>query len=121
MIHRILADLTVRTHFLWILFLVLGGLWGRRRRTVKYVHLFGLLFAITIQIFDWYCPLTHLEVWLRARQDPARAYAGSFIVHYVERLVYIEISRSLIFMLTILLIGFNMWLYMKKGGRKAPL
>jgi len=114
MLYKILADIIVLIHFVWIIFLFLGAFWGVRNKAVKIFHISGLIFAFLIQIFDWYCPLTHLEVWLRSRHDPAISYTGSFIIHYVEKIVYIEISRSLIIIFTILLCGINAWLYLKK-------
>jgi len=113
--YKILADFVVLTHFLWILFLFFGAFLGRGNRALKIFHLSGLSFAFVIQIFDWYCPLTHLEVWLRSKHDPGLIYAGSFIIHYVERIVYIELSRHFILAFTFFLIGFNMWFYLKKG------
>jgi hypothetical protein len=114
MLYRILADSVVLIHFLWIVFLFLGAFWGVRNRVVKIFHLSGLAFAFVIQVFDWYCPLTHLELWLRSKQDFALTYTGSFIVYYVERMVYIELSRTLILLLTVLLCGFNGWFYLRK-------
>lgn len=112
--YKILADIVVLTHFLWILFLFFGAFLGRRNKVLKIFHLSGLSFAFVIQIFDWYCPLTYLEVWLRSKHDPGLIYAGSFIIHYVERIVYIELSRQFIFAFTIFLLGFNIWFYLKK-------
>jgi uncharacterized membrane protein len=68
-------------------------------------------FAFVSQIFGWYCPLTHLEVWLRAHQGQAATYAGSFIVYYAEKLVYITVSPAMIFVLTLVLIGINTFVY----------
>ena len=115
--YKILADVVVIIHFLWILFLIFGAFPGVRNKAVKSFHISGLVFAFVLQIFGWYCPLTHLEVWLRAKHDPSLAYAGSFIIHYVEGLIYIEISSWLIFYLTVLLIGLNVCFYMKRGVR----
>ncbi len=114
MLYKILADIVVLIHFLWILFLFFGAFWGIKNKGVKIFHLSGLAFAFIIQIFDWYCPLTHLEVWLRSKHSPFLTYAGSFITHYVEKIVYIEISRFLVFILTIFLCGLNAWLYLSK-------
>ena len=114
MIYKILADIVVLTHFLWILFLIFGGFLGIRNRTIKIFHISGLVFGFIIQIFDWYCPLTHIEAWLRAKHNPLLSYTGSFIIHYVEKIVYIELPHSLIVVLTILLCGFNAWLYLKR-------
>jgi hypothetical protein len=67
-----------------------------------------------IQIFNWSCPLTYLEVWLRSKHDPTLAYTGSFILYYVEKIVYLEISHFVIILFTIFLCGFNLWLYLRK-------
>jgi hypothetical protein len=114
MVYKTLADFFVAIHFLWIIFLFLGSLWGRRNKAVKIFHLSGLVFALIIQIFSWYCPLTYLEVWLRSKHDLTLTYTGSFIIHYVERIIYIELSRHLIFILTLFLCGFNAWFYLRK-------
>ncbi len=114
MLYKILGDITVLIHFLWIVFLFLGALWGRRSRTIKIFHLSGLAFAFIIQIFDWFCPLTHLEAWLRDKHNPDLSYAGSFIIYYVERIVYIEISHYTVLIVTLLLSGFNIWIYLRK-------
>lgn len=110
--YKILADIVVIIHFLWILFLIFGAFWGAKNRFIKITHITGLAIAAILQVFNWYCPLTHLEVWLRSRHDPSLAYAGSFIIHYVERLVYIELQRYLIAILTVLLCVVNGWFYL---------
>jgi hypothetical protein len=117
MLYKVLADVIVFVHFLWILFLIFGVFWGIRNRKVKFIHISALAFAVIIQVFHWYCPLTHLEAWLRAKHDPSLSYAGSFITHYIEKIVYIELSPALIFVLTIFLGGFSFWLYLKRKIR----
>ena len=114
MLYKILADSVVLIHFIWILFLFLGAFWGIKNKAVKILHLAGLVFAIIIQIVDWYCPLTYLEVWLRSKHNPELTYTGSFIIHYVEKIVYIELSRYLILIFTFFLCGFNAWVYLGK-------
>lgn len=114
MVYKIFADVIVLIHFLWIIFLFIGGLWGRRIRIVKILHLSGLVFALFIQIVNWYCPLTHLEVWLRVKHNPDLAYPGEFIIYYVERIVYIEISQLIVLAVTLLLGGFHVWIYFRK-------
>jgi len=114
---RIVADIVVLIHFLWILFLIFGAFGGRRHKTIKVIHIGGLAFALMLQVFDWYCPLTHLEVWLRAMHDSGRAYAGSYLVHYLEKIIYLEVHRWVIVALTILLCLLNAWIYSR--GRKV--
>jgi hypothetical protein len=116
MIYGLLADGVVGLHFLWIIFLILGGIWGRKQLVVRIVHIAGLAFALLINIFGWYCPLTYLEVWLRERQIRPLGYPASFVGHYLEKLVYIQLPPGTILVFTILLVLFNGWLYV--GGKK---
>ena len=75
----------------------------------------GLGLAILLQIFGWYCPLTHLEIWLKEKYDPSITYKGSFIIHYVEKLVYIELTREIVFVLTLMLVSISTYIYLKRG------
>jgi hypothetical protein len=111
--YGLLADAVVCFHFLWILFLLLGGLWGRSKRWVARIHLGALAFACLVEGFEWYCPLTHLEVWLRRKGDQA-GYAESFITHYLNRLIYIDLPYPLIVSLTLALCVGNAWLYLSR-------
>lgn len=113
--YKILADSVVLIHFLWIVFLFLGAIWGTKNRGIMIFHLFGLAFALVIQVSNWYCPLTYLEVWLRSKHDPMLTYTGSFIIYYIEKIVYIELSRLLIVFITFFLCGLNGWLYFRKN------
>ena len=114
MLYKICADIVVVIHLLWILFLLFGAFPGMYRKIFKIIHISGLIFAFIVQIFGWYCPLTYLEIWLRYKHDPALSYSGSFIINYVEKIVYLQVSRSSIFILTILLIGLNVLIYTRK-------
>ena len=110
--------MVVFVHFLWIVFLVFGGLIGKRSKPVRVFHVGGLIFAVMMQVFGWYCPLTHLEFWLRRQYDPFGFYPHSFITYYLEKLIYVEVSRSLVFALTVLIVGFNAVLYLRSSRRR---
>ena len=123
MLYRVLADIIVIVHLLWVLFLITGAYWGRKHRAVMIVHGSGMLFAVVIQLFGWYCPLTHLEAWLMVKQG-APSYPGSFIGHYAYRLVYIDVPTSVITFLTILLAVATAWVYRtaftaRRGSRQS--
>jgi uncharacterized membrane protein len=72
------------------------------------------LLAIFLQIFGWYCPLTYLEIWLREKHDPSIIYKGSFIIHYVEKIVYINLTRETVFVLTLILVSASAYMYLKR-------
>jgi hypothetical protein len=118
MVYGVLADIVVVLHLLWILFLITGAYWGRKHPPVMIAHAGGLVFAVAMQVFGWYCPLTHLEVWLREKQGMGEAYPGSFIAYYAEKLIYLEVTGKMIFVLTILLVAGNIWIY-TRAYRKA--
>jgi hypothetical protein len=109
--YKLAADSVVLVHFLWIVFLIFGVFIGRKYRTVKIFHIAGLGFAVIMQIFGWYCPLTYIEIWLRKRHAPLLSYSGSFIVYYMEKLIYIKLTPWIIFMLTLILISITAYIY----------
>lgn len=114
MFYSISADIIVVLHLLWILFLIFGAFPGRRYKWIKVVHIGGVIHALMIQVFGWFCPLTHLEAWLRRMHDPSQSYSGSFIIRYVEKLVYVGISPDIILLLTALIALMSVLVYMRK-------
>jgi hypothetical protein len=121
MFYRAAGDLVVLLHFFWILFLIFGAFPGRKYLPVKILHIAGLSFAFIMQIFGWYCPLTDLEIWLKNRYEPSVTYKGSFIIHYVEKIVYIELPPWIIFLLTVILIAISVLIYHRgKTNRGNP-
>lgn len=111
MVWHLLADLVVGLHLLWILFLILGALPGRRLPWVKVLHLAALAFSLALQLFGWICPLTRLEVWLRAQGDPASGYAGDFLAHYAESLVYLQLPPAVVLAATVVIASLSAWAY----------
>jgi Protein of Unknown function (DUF2784) len=103
------ADLVVVVHLAWILFLIFGAFIGRHFPWVKWLHVAALTFSVLLQTFAWTCPLTMLEV--RLREGTSEGYAGDFIAHYAERLVYLQAPREAVFAATILIVALSAWAY----------
>ena len=116
MFYRITADITVICHLLWILFLIFGAVIGVRIKRVRIVHLAALGFSILLQLNGWICPITHLEVWLRGKAGGG--YSGEFIRHYVEKLVYLDVSRGAVLAVTVAVVGVTVWLYFFRKMRR---
>jgi hypothetical protein len=114
-----LAELTVVVHLGWILFLVFGVLLGRRFRWVRRLHLAGLGFAVMLTAFGWFCPLTHLEVWLRQQAAGHVGYRGSFIGHYANRLVYLDVPREAVLAGAIVLVLGSLAAYFLPPGARS--
>lgn len=87
MIYRVLADVVLVFHLLFVLFVVLGGLLVLRRPRLAVVHLPVAVWGVLIEFMGWVCPLTPLENHLR-RLGGEADYAGDFIDHHVTALIY---------------------------------
>ena len=118
MLYKVLADIAVLIHSLWVAFLLFGFIWGRKSKVVRNLHLGGLLFAMFLQLMGWYCPLTHLEYWLRQRYAPGMGYPGSFIAHYLEELIYVSLTMRQLFLFTLALSAGILWGYFGKRRTK---
>ena len=94
-----LADIVLVTHALFVafvigafLFTVIGGYrsWGWTRNLwFRCVHLAAIGIVVAQSWLDVICPLTVLEMRLRARSGLA-TYEGSFIEHWLHRILYID-------------------------------
>jgi uncharacterized membrane protein YczE len=85
--YRILADLVVGVHTLFVAFVLVGGLLALRRPWVAVVHLPTAVWGALIEFQGWICPLTPLENSLRAAAGEA-GYQGGFIEHYLLPVLY---------------------------------
>jgi hypothetical protein len=90
--YGLLADLVMLLHFGFILLVVFGGLLALRWQRFALLHLPAVLWAIFLEFKPGtLCPLTPLEQSLRLRAGES-AYGGGFIEHYLEPIIYPEMS-----------------------------
>lgn len=82
MVFQALADLTVVTHFAFILFVLFGGFLARHKPRLVWLHVSTLSWALGIEAIGWRCPLTVLEKWLRIRGGMG-GYLGGFVRHWI--------------------------------------
>ena len=118
MMYTIAADLVVLCHLVWIGWLIFGALLAYQRPVLRAIHLGGLAFSVSMQVGQWYCPLTYLEQWLRAQQRPARTYTGSFLAHYAEQLVYLRVEPAVVLILTLLICAGTAYIYLAWRPRR---
>jgi hypothetical protein len=81
------ADVVLVVHFVFVLFVMFGGLLALRWPRVAWVHVPVALYGATIEFLGFICPLTPLEVWLR-RRGGETGYSGGFIEHYITAALY---------------------------------
>jgi hypothetical protein len=94
-VYEVLAAAVLAAHLAWILWIILGALLTRRRRVLAWAHILSLGYGITIEIGPWPCPLTLLEQHLQSRAG-MMPYRQSFLVHYLEALVYPDVPAALL-------------------------
>jgi len=88
-VYNILADAIVVAHFLFIAFVVFGGLLVIRWPRIAFVHLPSAIWGAAVEIFGWICPLTPLENHFRYLAGKT-SYNGDFIAHYLLPIIYPE-------------------------------
>ena len=111
--YPMLADAVLLLHLLFVLFVVVGLVlivaggylrWSWARNLwFRLVHLAGIVVVVAQSWIGLICPLTTLEMWLR-EQAGQTAYAGSFIQHWVSRVLYYD-APTWMFMLAYSLFG----------------
>jgi hypothetical protein len=82
-----LADALVALHFLFVVFVAVGGLLVLRWPAVAWAHLPAAAWGAGIELAGGICPLTPLEQELRRRAGEA-AYQGDFVSHYLLPVLY---------------------------------
>lgn len=111
MYYRIIADLVVLLHLMFIVFVVLGGFWVLRHRKWIVVHLPAVLWAGLLELNGWICPLTPLENRFR-RLGESGGYSGGFIEHYLEPVIYPEaLTRGIQIYIGIFVFVLNLGIY----------
>lgn len=109
--YRAAADLVLALHFVFVVFVVLGGLLALRWPRIAWIHVPIALYGAIIEFAGFTCPLTPLENWLRQRGGEA-GYAGGFIEHYIMAALYpAGLTREVQLTLGIAVLAINAVIY----------
>ncbi len=126
MLFRILADLVLALHLLFILYVVFGGFAALRWPKTAWLHVPVFIWGGAIEIGGWICPLTYLENALRA-EGAAAGYRTSFIEHYLLPVIYPGlmfpdgIPRGFFIALGVGVFALNGVIYWRLWRRRQPL
>lgn len=130
--YQFLADAVLALHVAIVAFVVggfvavLAGNWRGWDWVNRFWFRVSHLAAIGIVVAEAWagaaCPLTTLEMWLRV-QARAGAYGGSFIEHWLQRLLYYE-APPWVFVAVYTAFGAAVlatwWLFPPRRGRRQP-
>ena len=105
-----LAVAVLVLHTLFIVWVVFGALVTRNRPVLRGLHVASLIWGILTELTLWPCPLTLFENWLEARAG-VEPYQGGFLLHYLDRLVYPDISVTLLVAVGVLVCTVNLGFY----------
>lgn len=108
-----LADLVLTVHAAWILWVIFGAYWTRGRKWLSAVHVVALLWGVIAEAGPWPCPLTLLEQRFETEAG-ALPYSGSFLVHYLDRLVYPNVPGTLLTLCAVAACGINAVVYWRR-------
>ncbi|MGH9468836.1 MAG: DUF2784 domain-containing protein [Terriglobia bacterium] len=90
-----MAGIVLAVHLVFILWVILGWLFTRRRPLWRWLHIGSVIYGIFIEVSNLSCPLTLAEALLEERGGMAPC-REPFILHYLELLVYPNIPLRLL-------------------------
>lgn len=110
-LYSLLADAVVVVHFLFIAFVVGGGLLVLRRPGLAFLHLPAVAWGAGIEFTGGICPLTPLENHLRFLGGQS-AYSGDFVARYLLPVIYpSNLTAATQYILGALVIVINLIIY----------
>jgi hypothetical protein len=116
--YHILAVAVLVLHLAWIAWVIFGALVTHHRPVLRWLHIASLVYGIAIEVLPWPpCPLTILEQWLEGRAGVS-PYHGSFLVHYLEALIYPEVPLTLLIVCAVAICAFNLGVYVFRFLRR---
>jgi len=119
---QLLAALALALHLAWILWVIFGAIWTKGRPWLTTFHLLSLVWGILVEIGPWPCPMTLAEQWLDAKAG-LHTWAGGFLVHTLDAVVYPNLPVGLIVDLGVAVCSANLLLYLSRlirAMRKTP-
>ena len=130
--YQSLADVVLSLHVAIVVFvigglvlIVAGNLRGWRWVNLlwfRLAHLAAIAVVVAEAWLGFVCPLTSLEMWLRAKAQRT-TYTGSFIEHWLQRILYFQVSSwvfTLAYTLFALVVVAVWWYFPPRSNRSRP-
>ena len=127
MLYRILADIVLVLHLLFILVVVAGGLAALRWRWAPLIQVPTVLWGVFIEVSGGICPLTPLENELRQAAGSS-GFSGGFVEHYLLPVIYpagltqsVQLLLALVVLLANAIVYAFVWRRLKTAGGSLSL
>jgi hypothetical protein len=108
--YSVLAIYVLFLHALFILWVVFGALLTRSRPILRWLHVGSLVWGLLTELLPWPCPLTLLENWLEGKAG-VEPYQGGFLLHYLDKLVYPDVSATALTIVAVIICALNLGFY----------
>ena len=108
-----LAIFVLLLHALFILWVVFGASLTRSHPFLRWLHVVSLIWGILTELLPWPCPLTLLENWLEGKAG-VEPYQEGFLLHYLDKLVYPDISASVLTVAGVVICALNLTFYVRQ-------
>jgi hypothetical protein len=109
--YEFLATLTLIVHFLFLLFVILGGLLFFIKPWILYFHIPAFFYGVYVELTQSICPLTYLENYFLTKANLV-SYSTSFIQNYLYAIIYpINLTKEIQISLAITLLIINGIIY----------
>src|SRR5208337_2251203 len=112
-LYSALATSVLFLHALFILWVVFGALLARSRPILRWLHIGSLVWGILTELLPRPCPLTLLENWLEGKAG-TEPYQDGFLLHYMDKLVYPDISATVLTIAGVLICALNLAFYARQ-------
>ncbi len=117
MFDSFLVNALILLHFLFVVFVIFGGLLILWSKKIALVHIPAAIWGTVIEFTGWICPLTPLENELRYKAGRT-TYSGGFIENCILPILYPDgLTHNIQFILGSLVIITNItiyWIVLKK-------
>ena len=109
-LYSALSIFVLLLHALFILWVVVGALLTSSRPVLRWLHIASLIWGILTELLPWPCPLTLLENWAESKAG-VEPYHGGFLLHYLDKLVYPDISTTVLTVAGVVVCALNLLFY----------
>ncbi len=94
-VYQLWAVTVLTVHLGWIVWVIFGWVVTRNRPILRWLHILSLTYSIFIENLPWPCPLTVAETRFEELAG-IRPYHEPFLVHYLDALIYPNVSQRLL-------------------------
>ena len=115
-LYSVLAAAVLFLHALFIVWVVFGALLTRSHPILRWLHILSLMWGVLTELLPWPCPLTLLENWLE-QKGGVEPYQGGFVLHYMDKLVYPNVSPTALTVAGVVVCVFNLAIYGRQAWR----